>query len=103
MLLQIATATDSDDDSRASADFAEAYDNVMDHELQGTKVRANTGESSRATEDDAIEPMNIDVQVVKNLLKSYSSQNGIPGPVGNLLGMMDVRVPRIDDDGDPKE
>lgn len=75
----------------------------MSNELQGTKVKATTEMASEATDGDAVEPMNIDVQVVKNLLKSYSSENGIPGPVGNLLGMMDVRVPRIRDDEHSKK
>ena len=43
-------------------------------------------------EDDA------DVNLLKNLLESFKAQDGGPGPGGNMLGMLGMRLPR--DDGE---
>ena len=39
-----------------------------------------------------------DFHLVKNLLESFKSQAGAPGPGGNLMGLMGMRLPR--DEGD---
>lgn len=41
--------------------------------------------------DDGVE---IDYNLVKNLLESFKSQGGAPGPGGNLMGLMGMRLPR---------
>lgn len=41
--------------------------------------------------DDGVE---IDYNLVKNLLESFKSQGGAPGPGGNLIGLMGMRLPR---------
>ncbi|CAH1795570.1 unnamed protein product [Owenia fusiformis] len=43
--------------------------------------------------DDDFEPVNVDLTVVKNMMESYKSQQGLPGPGGNILGSMGVRIP----------
>lgn len=45
--------------------------------------------------DDGVE---IDYNLVKNLLESFKSQGGAPGPGGNLLGLMGMRLPRDEDE-----
>jgi hypothetical protein len=52
----------------------------------------STGQES---ESDEVE---IDYNLAKNLLESLKSQNGAPGPGGNLLGMMGMRLPRDEND-----
>ena len=37
--------------------------------------------------------MNVDFNLVKNLLDSYSSQGGGAGPASNILHSLGVRVP----------
>lgn len=49
-------------------------------------------------EDDDFRPVNIDVNVVKNLMESYGSQQGVPGPASNILGSMGLHLPRNLDD-----
>lgn len=49
-------------------------------------------------EDDDFRPVNVDLNMVKNLLESYGSQQGLPGPASNLLGSMGVRLPHNADD-----
>lgn len=45
-------------------------------------------------ENEADDCVEIDYNLVKNLLESFKSQGGAPGPGGNLLGLMGMRLPR---------
>lgn len=92
LVLQVETATDSDDDSQV---FEEAYSESMHHELKGSNVdEQGTQEVAGDTNNPPdCQPINLDMQVVSNLIESYTNQNGIPGPVGNLLGLMNLHVP----------
>ena len=42
---------------------------------------------------EELPPVNIDINLLQNLLQSYSSQHGLPGPASNLLGAMGVELP----------
>jgi len=44
-------------------------------------------------EDDDFRPVNVDLNAVKNLLESYESQHGLPGPTSTMLGGMGMRIP----------
>lgn len=44
--------------------------------------------------DDDFTPVDVDVNLVKSLLDSFASQEGLPGPASNLLGLMGVRLPK---------
>lgn len=44
-------------------------------------------------EEETEEPLNVDVNLMKNLLDSYSAQQGLPGPASNLLGMLGLQLP----------
>lgn len=50
------------------------------------------GESGADDED-----VEIDFNLAKNLLESFKSQGGLPGPTGNLMGPMGVQLPRDED------
>jgi hypothetical protein len=41
-------------------------------------------------------PVDVDLNLVESFLNSYSSQQGLPGPASNLLGLMGVKVPPPD-------
>ena len=45
------------------------------------------------------EDVEIDFNLAKNLLQSFKSQGGMPGPTGNLMGLMGVQFPRDEDRG----
>ena len=51
-----------------------------------------------ADEVEDIRPVDLDLNLVKNLLASYSAQQGLAGPVSNLLGSMGLSLPD-DQDG----
>ena len=47
--------------------------------------------------DDEFRPVNVDMNTVKNLLESYNSQDGLPGPTSNVLGSMGIHLPKNTD------
>lgn len=51
---------------------------------------ASTGDSFEDTE--AFEPVDIDMNALKNILESYQSQMGGAGPASNMLGPMGIRL-----------
>lgn len=60
--------------------------------------------ASNATDgmDEDFTPVDVDLNLVKNLLESFSSQQGLPGPTSNLLSLMGVKLPKDDDKGKGK-
>ena len=44
-------------------------------------------------EAEAMRPVDLDLNLVRNLLSSYSSQQGLSGPASNLLGSMGIQLP----------
>ncbi|KAK9836917.1 hypothetical protein WJX74_011048 [Apatococcus lobatus] len=117
----VATGTDSDDDEA----FMEQYDAAMQDELSSSKLpqsfsrpaAAASGaspppgrssasrQSSGAKQDpsqahavqDSLAPVDLDLNLVQNLLESYSSQQGLPGPASNIAGLLGLTLP---DDAD---
>ena len=48
-------------------------------------------------EEEELRPVDIDLNLVQNLLASYSGQQGLPGPVSNLMGLMGLHLPDDED------
>ena len=64
---------------------------TMDKEmLHWLKNRPNATEEM----DDDFTPVDVDVNLVKSFLDSFTSQQGLPGPASNLLGLMGVHLPQ---------
>ncbi|XP_047179855.1 protein ecdysoneless homolog [Vigna umbellata] len=93
---------EDDDDT-----FLRSYSDAMNEELKATTlqksfVRANeqipenqgTSNASEHNMDDDFSPVDVDVNLVKSILDSLSSQQGLPGPASNLLGLMGVQLPQ---------
>ncbi|KAL6977878.1 hypothetical protein U1Q18_026661 [Sarracenia purpurea var. burkii] len=99
--------------------FMQSYSDVLNEELKASTlhksfVRGNAQASeinegtsnatestdvqgkSNATEsmDEEFTPVDVDVNLVKSLLESFSSQQGLPGPASNLLGLMGLNLPQ---------
>ncbi|UYV79534.1 ECD [Cordylochernes scorpioides] len=83
------------------------YMGQMDRELYGTTIgqsfehQPKTSETQKEVQEDDIDndddefrPVDINLTALKNILESYSSQQGLPGPVSNLFGMMGVPLPQ---------
>lgn len=69
--------------------------------IQGPNKEKGVSLSAKTTdnEEDVDEEVNIDLNLAKNLLESFKSQAGLPGPGGNLLGSLGLKLPRDEDDG----
>ncbi|BDA41334.1 probable protein ecdysoneless homolog [Coccomyxa sp. Obi] len=48
-------------------------------------------------EDEELQPVDIDLNLVQSLLASYAGQQGLPGPVSNLAGLMGLHLPDDED------
>ncbi|XP_015963354.1 protein ecdysoneless homolog [Arachis duranensis] len=99
---------ESGEDNKDDMDaFMRSYSDVMNEQLKSTTlhrsfVRAKEQipkkdeGTSAATEDmdEDFSPVDVDVNLVKSFLDSFSSQQGLPGPASNLLGLMGVQFPQ---------
>lgn len=74
----------------------EEYINQMDRELSKTTIMS--GFEKKPPNDDEFDdieefnPVDIDVNTVKNMVESYKSQLGGAGPAGNLLGSLGIKL-----------
>ncbi|KAJ0040144.1 hypothetical protein Pint_27695 [Pistacia integerrima] len=103
----------ADEDNDDGEDgFMHSYSDALDNELKRTILKKSfihaneesskkiKGTSNGAEDmDEEFSPVNVDVNLVKNLLDSFSSQQGLPGPASNLLGLMGVKLPHDDNKG----
>ncbi len=65
--------------------------------LQQEVVKEESNARTPGQPDADDEDVEIDFNLAKNLLESFKSQGGMPGPTGNLMGLMGVRLPRDED------
>lgn len=56
------------------------------------RTDCNSDEDS-GTEGSVLTPVDVDINLVSNILESYSSQAGLAGPASNLLQSMGVQLP----------
>lgn len=47
-----------------------------------------------ASDDGDTDEVNVNYHLAQNLLESFSSQGGLAGPGGNLMGLLGIRMPR---------
>ncbi|XP_028280044.1 protein ecdysoneless homolog [Parambassis ranga] len=88
-------------------DSLKQYMDQMDEELMGTNVGQsfnqtnNRPHSSHPSAEDRgeegteeeIQPLDVDINLVTNLLESLSSQAGLAGPASNLLQSLGIHLP----------
>ncbi|XP_058054224.1 protein ecdysoneless [Anopheles bellator] len=115
--------------NRAIQSELQTYMAQMDRELAGTTIgrsfetaidqgdvvsasaskQCSAGAPSAAPESDDFDdietfrPVNIDVNTLRNMMESYQSQLGGPGPAANLLGSMGVQISKATDKGNTKQ
>ena len=63
----------------------------MDKELQSTSL------ADDFERDDKDAPVNLDLNLLKNALASFEAQEGLAGPISNMLGSLGVSLPRLND------
>ena len=89
------TETDSDDDEDG---FMESYEEALAKELQETSLgksfRSNEDIGPREVEGAELDPVELDINLVTNLLSSYEEQGAMPGPTSTLAAMLGVALPK---------
>jgi hypothetical protein len=63
----------------------------------GQGTRARVGKVEEGEEEEELRPVDIDLNLVQNLLASYSGQQGLPGPASNLVGLLGLHLPDDED------
>lgn len=53
----------------------------------------SSSEEDECPEESGLAPVDVDLNLVTNILESYSSQSGLAGPASNLLQSMGVHLP----------
>ncbi|XP_070581124.1 protein ecdysoneless homolog [Ptychodera flava] len=110
---------DDDDDEEAGDGSMKAVMEQMDRELAQTNIgksfeklpaqsdvdtKPGDGKSeetaSAAEDDEDTRPVDIDMNLLKNVLESYRSQEGLAGPASNILQSMGITIPHDMDDLD---
>ena len=79
--VDLSSATPNNTPNLSSADFYRG----------GTRPAATRNDVD--DEDDDFRPVDVDLNAVKNLLESYESQHGVPGPTSSILGGMGMHLP----------
>ncbi|KAG8373445.1 hypothetical protein BUALT_Bualt11G0025000 [Buddleja alternifolia] len=96
----------SEDMEEGGDAFMHSYSDVLNKELKATTLnktfvhaheqsskKNDEGTSSVNEEMNEFTPVDVDLNLVKNFLDSYSSQEGLSGPASNLLGLMGLKLP----------
>ncbi|KAK9761241.1 hypothetical protein K7432_014004 [Basidiobolus ranarum] len=70
----------------------------MDEELSTTKLGKSFLASNITDQENEFKPVDVDFNLVQNLLESFKSQQGLPGPAGNILSSMGLGLPRDEEE-----
>ena len=65
----------------------------MDKELANTTMATSFDRIEQQQQGEGLKPVDIDFNLVKNLLESYTSQEGGAGPTSNILQSMGIKMP----------
>lgn len=97
----------------AGMSFADDEDDEEEEGVRKPRVATISADGEEGDEldeldEDEVEEMDqemvdLDLNLAKNLLESFKSQGGLPGPGGNLLSRLGIVLPKDDDDEDDSE
>lgn len=101
---ELKTYMDQMDRELAGTTIGKSFETVIDGEETQSKPAAGGTSSAGANQDDfddieSFKPVDIDVNTLRNMMESYQSQIGGPGPAANLLGSMGVQISKVAQDG----
>ncbi|KAJ0985031.1 hypothetical protein J5N97_003387 [Dioscorea zingiberensis] len=99
-------------DDETKDTFMQTYSDALNKELSETTLKRSfvraqqhkgsdvQGTSNAAKgSDEELTPVDVDVNLVQSFLDSFASQQGLPGPASNLLGLMGLKIPQQDPKG----
>ncbi|RHZ61180.1 hypothetical protein Glove_349g126 [Diversispora epigaea] len=114
--MEVDEKLDEDEDNDNDIDM-ETYYQTLSDELSSSKIFEsfihssnqilNKKEKTKDDDDDEDEddeelnkPVNINLNLAANVLESFKAQQGLPGPIGNLISRMRVGAIPVDSDDD---
>ncbi|CAI2171851.1 14211_t:CDS:10 [Funneliformis geosporum] len=59
---------------------------------------SSTKKDEEESDEELYKPVDVDLNLVKNLLESFKSQEGLPGPFGNIINRLGNVLPKDEDD-----
>uniref|UniRef100_A0A672JLR5 Ecdysoneless homolog (Drosophila) n=1 Tax=Salarias fasciatus TaxID=181472 RepID=A0A672JLR5_SALFA len=83
-------------DGTQTLDSLKSYMDQMDEELMNTNIGQSFSQTVNSENDHAvaaIQPLDVDFNLVSNLMESLSCQAGLAGPASNLLQSLGVHLP----------
>lgn len=92
----IPDACDADDDDDDDDDEDKAYAKQMEHELSQTTMAQSfeRAPTSQPLAEDELAPVDVNLNLVKNLLTSFVEQRGEPGPSSSMLSQLLSQAPK---------
>lgn len=66
------------------------------HKVASDEAGESKGKAASTSKPEDDEDDNVNINLAKNLLESLQSQGGVSGPAGNMLSMMNMRMPKDD-------
>ena len=87
-------------DSKDKIEEMKVYMEEMDKQLAQTSVGQSFGKTdeNEGHEDNDLKAVDIDLNALTNILESYGSECGVPGPATALFATMGVKLPDNTDD-----
>ncbi|KAF1861966.1 hypothetical protein Lal_00026464 [Lupinus albus] len=101
-------AESAEDNEGGEETFMQTYSDAMHEELKASSLKKSfvrakeqipkkdegTSNGTEVDIDEDFSPVDVDVNLVKSFLDSFSNQQGLPGPASNLLGLMGMQFPQ---------
>ncbi|KAK1657624.1 SGT1 protein-domain-containing protein [Colletotrichum godetiae] len=99
-LRKLTAALEAELNEHGALKLDQPQNRALKQKNQGKKETSGQEGSGHETSNDeeADDEVDIDYNLAKNLLESFKGQSGMPGPAGNILGMMGLQLPRDEDD-----
>lgn len=72
---------------------AKQHDNIRSSPKKAPKASLDEDDDLDDLDEEDMQPVDIDLNLVKNIMESLSTQEGGPGPASNLLGSMGIKPP----------
>ncbi|XP_072043233.1 protein ecdysoneless homolog [Amphiura filiformis] len=83
-------------DATKSLSLSQSQPRKASSEAAGVS-RGPAGAAATGDEEDEERPVEVDVNLLKNIMESYSSQQGLAGPASNILHSLGVHLPQDED------
>lgn len=97
---EMKTVMEEMDNELAQTSIGESFEKSGKLPKETRQTQTNhSGEPQCDSDDDA--PVDVDFNLVKNILESFSTQQGLAGPASNILNSMGVWLPPNNDQSDP--